>query len=84
MFQFFPVDSHILGEPPNTDKNYVSWCPKCGRRLTDGTCEGYGLAFGGGIGHYIYCNNPKCDWFYKMLDGGEDGLSKPSIDGSGS
>jgi hypothetical protein len=26
---------------------------------------------GGGIGNYIYCNNPKCDWFYKMLDADE-------------
>lgn len=71
MRQFVPASGRFIGEPPNTDKNYVAWCPKCGRRLPDGKCEGYGLAMGGGIGHYIYCNNPKCDWFYKMLDADE-------------
>lgn len=87
MRQFVPSSGRFIGDPPNTDKSYVEWCPKCGRRLNPND-QGYGLAGGGGCGSYIYCNNPKCDWFYKMLDadetGGEDGLSKPSVDESGS
>ena len=63
----------------------MAWCPKCGRRLPEGTCEGYGLAHGGGIGHYQYCSNPKCDWFYKMLDadetGGENETHRPDRQG---
>jgi hypothetical protein len=86
MRQFVPASGRFIGEPPNTDKDYVAWCPKCRRRLPEGKCEGYGLAGGGGCGHYIYCNNPKCDWFYKWLDadetGGEHGLNKPGTDGS--
>ena len=88
MRQFVPASGRFLGEPPNSDKDYVAWCPKCGRRLPEGHCEGYGFAMGGGMGHYIYCNNPKCDWFYKMLDAEEtgdgNGLSKPSVDREGS
>ena len=56
-----------IGTPPYTDKHYVNWCPNCGRRLMAHN-EGYGLAMGGGLGHYIWCSNPRCDWFYKMLD----------------
>ena len=88
MRPFVPASGRFIGEPPNTDENYVAWCPKCGHRLQEGKCEGYGLAMGGGIGHYIYCSNSKCDWFYKMLDaneiGGPGGLSEPGADRSGS
>ncbi len=73
MRQFVPKIGIFLGTPPNTDEHYVAWCPKCGRRLMEGKCEGYGLAYGGGFGVYIYCNNPRCDWFYKMLDVDERG-----------
>lgn len=66
MRQFVPVSGKFVGDPPNTDKDYVAWCPKCGRRLNPRD-EGYGFAGGGGIGHYIYCNNAKCDWLYKMI-----------------
>lgn len=83
MRQFVPVSGRFIGEPPNTDRNYVSWCPKCGRRIPDNDCtRGYGRAFGNGCGWYVYCCNPKCDWFYKELEGDSDGLSKPGIDGS--
>jgi len=68
MRQFQYEGLKVVGTPPNTDKDYVSWCPKCGRRLMDHD-EGYGLAYGGGIGHYIFCSNSKCDWVYKWLDG---------------
>ena len=68
MRQFVLASGRFLGDPPNTDEHYVAWCPKCGRRLPEGVCEGYGLAHGGGTGHYQYCNNEQCNWFYKMLD----------------
>ena len=57
----------FLGEEPRIDKDYQEFCPKCGRRLNPND-NGYGFAYGGGTGSYIYCNNPNCDWFYKMLD----------------
>lgn len=68
--QFFLASTRFLGEPPMSDADYVEWCPKCGRRLVP-EHNGYGLAFGGGCGSYIYCSNPKCGWFYKMLDADE-------------
>ena len=67
MRQFEYVGVKTIGTPPDTDKDYVSWCPKCGRRLSEHH-EGYGLAGGGGLGRYMWCSNSKCDWFYKMLD----------------
>ena len=38
-------------------------CPKCGSWIS----VGFGLT-GGGFGLYKYCNNEKCDWFYKRLE----------------
>lgn len=81
MRQFVPVNGLFIGEPPNTDPSYRAFCPMCGRVLSE-RAEGYGLAYGGGVGHYQYCCNSKCDWFYKMLDADEAGennaASKPS------
>ena len=70
MRQFEYEGIKIVGTPPNTDKDYVSWCPKCGRRLMEHD-EGYGPAGGGGLGHYIWCSNSRCDWYYKWLDADE-------------
>lgn len=68
MRQFVPLNAQFIGEPPNYDSDYNSFCPQCGRRLT-GNTEGYGFAYGVGVGHYLFCSNGKCNWFYKMLDG---------------
>ncbi len=68
MRQFVPVeDRRVIGEPPNTDRNYVAHGPKCGA-VIDSSCEGYGLAGGGGLGSYQFCPKDSCDWFYKWLD----------------
>lgn len=72
MRQFELVSGRFLGTPPKTDESYVSWCPECGRRLVE-SGEGYGLAFGGGMGSYLSCSNSRCNWFYKMLDAEESG-----------
>ena len=41
--------------------------------------EGYGSAYGGGIGHYIFCSNSECDWVYKWLERKRSILVKPRI-----
>lgn len=38
-------------------------CPKCGSDIV----ISYGLMFGG-LGLSKFCENEKCDWFYKELD----------------
>jgi len=42
-------------------------CPQCGKVL-DNECTGYGLAYGGGVGMYQFCQNNDCNWFWKHLD----------------
>jgi hypothetical protein len=74
--QFVPVSGRFIGIPPNTDRDYVNWCPECGGRIPDDdSTRGYGFAHGGGIGHYVFCCNPACGWFYKELDATEKGGS---------
>lgn len=58
----------IVGGPvQNHDANYVAHCPWCDSVLDDDD-HGYGLAYGGGIGHYIVCSNKDCHWFIKEIE----------------
>jgi hypothetical protein len=60
-----------LGTEPNYDANYKASCPVCGSDIDRLECEGYGLAFGGGLGSYLFCPAEDCKWFYKWLDAEE-------------
>lgn len=61
----------ILGEVPDSLPDYTQVCPKC-RAVLSYEDEGYGFAFGGGLGQYMSCPNDECDWFVKWLDQEEE------------
>jgi hypothetical protein len=58
------------GPPPLQSKSHpqLMFCPKCCERVDSDA--GYGLAYGG-MGSYWICDQDKCDWFYKIMDGVE-------------
>ena len=39
-------------------------CPACGKKLE----SGYGLAYGGGVGPYEFCEDEVCGYFHKWSD----------------
>lgn len=43
-------------------KHDLEKCPKCGSWIE----VGWGLMFGG-FGEYKFCQNDKCDWFWKRI-----------------
>ena len=61
------IDSRVIGEVPDSLPDYTEICPQCKTPLSHED-EGYGFAFGGGLGHYWTCPNEQCEWFVKWLD----------------
>jgi hypothetical protein len=60
-----------IGTSPDTDDDYIQRCPVCRAVLTYED-QGYGLAFGGGLGQYMTCSTENCTWFVKWLDADEE------------